>query len=253
MRELVQEASELQPFNWLSPIKANHFKSDDCFDIAQNPQYWEHYRSFAGSPFDSSDSESDSDCGDDALSVASLTYSLFKDVDCEGIGTPEIMGSNALGLIFISEGDVLEAKDVTTITPQAESLRAPRSHQDARSCDRPDQNNQAQQVRPAFQSDGPTDETLARRFPQDIGMQGDVSDSPGFKVSQGLDWGMTTNPVRTSNAHHSLPEVEEDGEDLFYGGSDLGGWLTGALDGVPKAMSLDCLDFGFQEPFAMVY
>ena len=50
-----------------------------------------------------------------------------------------------------------------------------------------------------------------------------------------------------------LPEVEEEGEDFFYGGSDLGGWLTGALDGVPKAMSLDCLDFGLQEPFAMVY
>lgn len=51
----------------------------------------------------------------------------------------------------------------------------------------------------------------------------------------------------------SLPEEEEDGEDLFYSGSDLGGWLTGALDGVPKAMSLDCLDFGLPEPFAMVY
>ena len=185
-----QEASELQPFNWLSPIKANDFKSDDCFDIAQNPQYWEHYRSFAGSPFDESDSESDSDCGDDALSVASLNLSstihetpLVKDVDCEGIGTPEIMGSNALGLIFISEGDGLEAKDVTTITPQAESLRTPRNHQDARSCDRPDQNNQAQQEHLAFQSDGPTDETLVRRFPQDIGLQGDVSDSPGSKVS----------------------------------------------------------------------
>ena len=185
-----QETSELQPFDWLSSIKANDLKANDRFDIAQNPQYWQQYRSLAGSPFDSSDSESDSDCDDDALSVASLNLSstiyetpLFKDVDCEGIGTLEIMESNALGLIFISEGDGLEAKDVTTITPQAESLRTPRHHQDARSCDRPDQNNQAQQEHLAFQSDGPTDETLVRRFPQDIGMQGDVSDAPGSKVS----------------------------------------------------------------------
>ena len=73
-------------------------------------------------------------------------------------------------------------------------------------------------------------------------------------MSQGLNWAddyklLCAPRMRTI----SLPEVEEDGEDLFYGGSDLGGWLTGALDGVPKAMSLDCLDFGFQEPFAMVY
>jgi hypothetical protein len=191
-----QEASDLQPSGfstpWISPIKPNDLKSDpDRFDIIQNPQYWQHFRSLAGSPFDSSDSESDSDCGDDALSVASLNLSstivetpFSKDasfVDWEGIGTPEMMGSNALGLIFMSEADVLGAKDVTTITPQAESLRAPRHHQDARSCDRPDQNNQAHLT---FQSDGPTDETLARRFPQDIGLQGDVSDSPGSKVSK---------------------------------------------------------------------
>jgi hypothetical protein len=52
-----------------------------------------------------------------------------------------------------------------------------------------------------------------------------------------------------------LPEVEEqeDGEELFYGGSDLGGWLTGALDGVPKTMLLGgCLDVSLPVPFAMV-
>lgn len=53
----------------------------------------------------------------------------------------------------------------------------------------------------------------------------------------------------------SLPEFEEqeDDEGLFYGGSDLGGWLTGALDGVPETMLADgCLDLGLQVPFAMV-
>jgi hypothetical protein len=53
-----------------------------------------------------------------------------------------------------------------------------------------------------------------------------------------------------------LPEEEEleDGEDLFYGGPDLGGWLTGTLDGIPKTMLLDgCLDVGLPVPFAMVY
>jgi hypothetical protein len=49
----------------------------------------------------------------------------------------------------------------------------------------------------------------------------------------------------------SLPEEDEegDGEDLFYGGPDLGGWLTGASDGIPKATFLDSLD---SVPFAMV-
>jgi hypothetical protein len=49
----------------------------------------------------------------------------------------------------------------------------------------------------------------------------------------------------------SLPEEDEegDGQDLFYGGPGLGGWLTGASDGVPKTAFLDCLD---EVPFAMV-
>ena len=51
----------------------------------------------------------------------------------------------------------------------------------------------------------------------------------------------------------SLPEEQEYGEDLLYSGPDLGGWLTGTLDGVPKAMGLglSCLDIGLPMPFAM--
>lgn len=170
-------------------------KSDpDPFDFTQGVKYWQHRRSLAGSPFDSSDSDSSSDRDDDTLSVASLdlfpTISdtpFSKDgslVNWEGDKTMEIMEGNALGLIFSYEEDVLEAKAVATFTPQAESLRAPRSHQDARSCDRPDQKHPAQQERLAFQTDSPADKTLARRFPQDIDLRGNVSYPLGPMVSK---------------------------------------------------------------------
>jgi hypothetical protein len=50
-----------------------------------------------------------------------------------------------------------------------------------------------------------------------------------------------------------IPLPEED--DLLYSGPDLGGWLTGTLDGVPKAMlgGLSGLDIGLSMPFAMEY
>jgi hypothetical protein len=47
-------------------------------------------------------------------------------------------------------------------------------------------------------------------------------------------------------------DEEEEGKDLLYSGSDLGGWLTGSLDGVPKIVLLDCLDIGLPVPFAIV-
>lgn len=95
-----------------------------------------------------------------------------------------MLESNALGLVFIYEDDDLDTKAVTTFTQQAESLRAPLNHQDGRSCDRPNQKYHAQQVRMAFQPDGPTDDTLVSRFPQDIGLRGEVSDLPGSMVSK---------------------------------------------------------------------
>ena len=169
-------------------MKSHDLKSDqDTFDVTRSLEYWQHQRTLAGSPFDSSDSDTSSDCDDDTLSVASLDLlptvrgPLFKDeslVDWEGI---EMLESNALGLVFIYEDDT---KAVTTFTQQAESLRAPRHHQDDRSCGHPNQKHHALQERLAFQSDGPTDETLARRFPQDIGLRGEVSDLPGSMVSK---------------------------------------------------------------------
>jgi hypothetical protein len=154
-----QEANELQPSNfstpWLSSIIISQdLKSDhDRFDVSlsQNPEYWQYNRSLAASPFDLSDSESDSDCDDDdAHSVASLNFSTI--VEWEGIETLEITESNALGLVFTSAEDVLGAK-------RAESLRIPHYYRDDRNCDCPDQK------------------------PQNIGLQGNVSDYPGYKVS----------------------------------------------------------------------
>jgi len=278
-----QQDSSDNPTFRLSPVKSNDLKSDpDPFDFTQSLEQWQYQRSLAGSPFDSSDSDS-SDCDDDTLSVASLDLfptaretPFSKDgslVNWEGDKTMEIMEGNALGLVFSYEEDVIEAKAVATFTQQAESLRAPRSHQDDRSCDRPDQKHPAQQERLAFQTDSPADETLARRFPQDIDLRGDVSDSLSPMMFQGLnmspseevgsrglyykalkeDWpeeeSMLLRAPRMRTI--SLPEEDEegDGQDLFYGGSDLGGWLTGASDGVPKTAFLDCLD---EVPFAMV-
>ena len=189
-----QDSSDFPTFRLL-PVKSHDLKSDpDPFDFTQGPEYWQHRRSLAGSPFDSSDSDSSSDCDDDTLSVASLDLlptiresPFFKDgslVSWEGNETPEIMEGNALGLVFAYEEDAVGAKAVATFTQQAESLRAPLHHQDGRSCGRPNQKYHAQQGLLAFQSDGPTDDTLASRFPQDIDLRGDVSDSLGPMVSK---------------------------------------------------------------------
>lgn len=165
-----QVVSELQPFEfstptpWPSPIiKLQDLKSGNiCFAITQNPEYWQHYRFFAGSPFDPSDAESDSECDDDdAHSVASLNISTIDEtpyskiasfVDLEDTGSLEMTESNALGLAFTSTEGVLGAK-------QIEGLPTPHYNQGDRSCDCPDQK------------------------PQDIGSQCNVSDPPGSTVS----------------------------------------------------------------------
>jgi hypothetical protein len=48
-----------------------------------------------------------------------------------------------------------------------------------------------------------------------------------------------------------LPEVEEDGEHLLYGGPRLGGWLTGVSDGVSKTTRLSRLDVALPVPFSL--
>jgi hypothetical protein len=197
------------------------------------------------------------------------------------------MESNALGLVFMSEEDILATEAVATLAQQAEGLQAPRYHQDDRSCGRPNQEHHAQYEHVAFQSDGPTDETLVRRFPQDIGLWADVSGSPGPKVSKcnreaipadrkDVSFQVSQGPCGSpfENTHslgdgsdtydHNLlraprmkciplPEEQEYDEDLLYNGPALGGWLTGTLDGVPKTTlsGLSCLDIGLPMPFAM--
>ena len=143
---------------------------------------WQSYRALAGSPFESSDSDSDSDGDDDAMSLGSSDlFSNDVSLVSEGITTLDI---NALGLVFMAKEDLLTTEAVATFAQQAEGLRAPRYHQDDRSCGRPNQKCYAQQEHVAFQSDGPTDETLVREFPQDIGLWADMSDSSGPKVSK---------------------------------------------------------------------
>jgi hypothetical protein len=96
-------------------------------------------------------------------------------------GFESIGGSNALGLEFMSKGPVLEPQAVATSTPQAESLQAPPNHQDARNCDRLNYKHQAHS---APQPDSPVNKTLAGGCPQDIGLQDEVSDASGLKVSR---------------------------------------------------------------------
>ena len=94
------------------------------------------------------------------------------------------METNALGLVFMEEEEILATEVVATLAQQAEGLRAPHYHQDDRSCGRPNQKCYALQEHVPFQSDGPTDETLVCGFPQDIGLWADVSDTSGPKVSK---------------------------------------------------------------------
>jgi hypothetical protein len=264
------------PTTWCSPVKSIYnLKSDfSPFDVTPSPEY---YRSLAGSPFDSSDSDSSSEGDDDDDSFGSSDLPC-KDVSLvsEGIGTLNIMESNALGLVFLPKEDVLATEAVATLAQQAEGLGAPRYHQDDRSCGRPNQKYHAQQEHVAFQSDGPTDETLVGRFPQDIGLWTDVSDDTGPKVSKcnieaipadrkdvpcQVIQGLCGSPdiydhdlLRAPRMKLiSLPSEQEYDEDLLYSGPALGGWLTGTLDSVPKTMlpGLGCLDIGLPMPFAM--
>ena len=170
---LITTQQETRDFStpWFTRVKS--LKSDPD---------WQSYRALAGSPFESSDSDSSSDGDDDAMSLGSSDlFSNDVSLVSEGITTLDI---NALGLVFMAKEDLLTTEAVATFAQQAEGLRAPRYHQDDRSCGRPNQKCYAQQEHVAFQSDGPTDETLVREFPQDIGLWADMSDSSGPKVSK---------------------------------------------------------------------
>ena len=182
------------PTTWPLPVNvksnSHSLKSDSSLsNVTHNPEYW---RSLAGSPFEP-ESDSSSDDEDDAMSLGSSDLSstigetpFSKDLSLisEGIGTLNIMESNVLGLVFMSEEDVFATEAVATFAQQPEGLRAPTNHQDDRSCGHPNQKHRAQLGHVAFQSDGPADNTLVGRFPQDIGLWSDMSDPSVPKVSE---------------------------------------------------------------------
>jgi hypothetical protein len=174
---MIQQEAQGSPITWLSPLKSN--KSPFDVGVTHSVEYW---RSLAGSPFDSSDSDSSSECDDDAMSLGYSPFSEDVSLISEGIGTLSITASNALGLTLYKE-EALATEAVATFAQQAEGLRAPHYHQDDRSCGRPNQECHAQREHAVFQTDGPTDETLVCGFPQDIGLWGDVSDHASPKVS----------------------------------------------------------------------
>jgi hypothetical protein len=305
-----QEANDWLPCDspspWLSPLPLHDMQSDPKhIDTPESPEHWQD---------ESSDSDCSSDSEDGSLLEVSVNLSSttlepsspkYGSLFCwEG---PPIAESNALGLIFTSEAVVLKAQGVATSTPQAESLRAPPHHQDARSCDGPSQKHQAQREHLAPQPDSPADDTLAGRRPQDICLRADVSDASGPEVSrhnreaaqvdkralqifQELcsfpcqraypyfesrkpgrdddleDWQSCRDPgqlegATAMNAQPSdwellraprirpIPLPEEEGDEHLYSGPDLGGWLNGTLDGVPKTMTLCVLDVALPVPF----
>jgi hypothetical protein len=100
--------------------------------------------------------------------------------------TQTIETGNALGLDFTPKTFSLEDQAVATSTPQAESLRAPPHHQDARGVGYTYQEHQAfhgdQHLAPP--SDSRADETLAGEGPQDIRLGADVSNASGLEVSR---------------------------------------------------------------------
>ena len=170
-----QEGSNSPTFRLSPLLNSNHF------GIPESSESRRDHGSLPGTPFDSSDSGWSSDPHDGRL------FTVF-----EISSTGE---SNALGLEFTYETIIFGGQAVTTSIPQAESLRAPQRHQDARSRDRPNKEHCVQQGHLAPQPDSPADETLAEGFPQDICLGADVSDASGLEVSR--------------NHRETVPVIEE--------------------------------------------
>ena len=163
---IAEQEESNPPTLWLSP-----FSDPKHFHVPESPESREDYGSLSGIPFDSSGS----DC-----SSNSHAGPLFSVSEIPSIGLGE---SNALGLELTSETVILRAQAVATPTPQAESLEAPPYHQDARSCDSPNQEHHPQQGHLVPQPDRLADETLVGGWPQDIHLGGDVNNTYGLKVS----------------------------------------------------------------------
>ena len=55
--------------------------------------------------------------------------------------------------------------------------------------------------------------------------------------------------MRTVELPDDKEMTKEQSKQLLFSGPDLGGWLTGTFDGVPKMIHLDHLDFAVPVPF----
>lgn len=181
----------------LSPLELPNLNSDpECSGIPSNPGYLRNHVSLEETTSQCFGSEcSSSSCDTASLELSTNLFptapepSFPEDVslfDWEDIVTQTIGTGNALGLDFTPKTFSLEDQAVTTSTPQAESLRAPPHHQDARGCGCTYQEHQAfyghQHLAPP--SDSRADETLAGEGPQDIRLEADVSNASGLEVSR---------------------------------------------------------------------
>jgi len=214
------------PTSWL-PL--HDLKCDtEPFDIPKSP---EHHRFITGSPFESSDSESDSssDSGDDASSMVSEDLSLsihdlaFSSNECflycEDIEILAILESNALGLEFPSEADILDTREFLAARPQAGSLRAPHHHQDDHNYDISSQRHHVWQEHLAHQPKSQAEKTLASERPQDICLRANMRGTSGREAFQGLYSGRPeVNPCpRFSEPHtddraENLPSTGDPGQ-----------------------------------------
>lgn len=182
----------LSPLLLLPDLKSDPERSD----IPQNPGYFWNHGSLEETPSERSDSDCSSNSCDDAS--LELSTSLFSTVprtpfpedvslfEWEDIVTQTVETSNALGLEFPPEAVSPEDQAVATSTPQAESLRAPPHHQNARSFGCTYQEHRAFKGHPhqAPPSDSRANETLAGEVPQAIWPRADVSDASGLEVSR---------------------------------------------------------------------
>jgi hypothetical protein len=146
------------------------------------------------SPFESSESESDSGSDDMSLSSVSARSPTFRDsylprdippVDWGVTETFTRLADNALGLdLAPSQMRAVEARAVATSTPQAGSLRAPLNHQDVHGRGRPNLKCHAPRRHAAPRSYATASGTLVAECLQATGLRGEVSNTSGSKVRE---------------------------------------------------------------------
>ena len=170
----------------LSPLQAMKLVSDPL-EVLGIPRTWQ---IDTRSPFESSESESDSGSDDISLSSVSARSPTFpylpRDIPPVDWGVTETftrLADNALALDFPpSQMRAVEARAVATSTPQAESLRAPTTHQDVHGRERPNQKCHAPRRHAIPQSHVTPRETLVVGCLQDTGLRGEVSNASDSKV-----------------------------------------------------------------------